>query len=112
YEIDFDYTGFQWIDCNDNENSVFSFIRRSRDGDLVVAIVNFTPVPREGYRIGVPYGGGWTGMLNSDGAADGGSNVGNGGYVASEPIVSHGHADSLRLTLPPLGFLLLKPVRW
>jgi 1,4-alpha-glucan branching enzyme len=110
YENDFDYAGFQWIDCNDSENSVVSFVRRSRQGDrLVVAVVNFTPVPREGYRIGVPYGGEWLELLNSDGGAYGGSNVGNGGLVATEPIASHGHADSLRLTLPPLGFLLLKP---
>jgi len=111
YEVDFDYTGFQWIDCNDNENSVVSFLRRSQHGEFVAALANFTPVPREGYRIGVPVAGAWTELVNSDSEAYGGGNVGNAGLVFTEPIPSHGHADSLRLTLPPLGFLLLKPAK-
>ena len=112
HEIDFDYTGFQWIDCNDSENSVISFIRRARDShDLVVALMNFTPVPRDGYRIGVPEPGGYSELINSDAAIYGGSNQGNGGLIFSEPIASHGHPQSLRLNLPPLGFLLLKPAR-
>ncbi len=112
HEVDFDYTGFQWIDCNDNENSVVSFIRRPREGpDFVVAIVNFTPVPRDGYRIGVPAAGAYTELINSDGEAYGGGNLGNRGVVFTEPIAAHGHSDSLRLNLPPLGFLLLKPPR-
>jgi 1,4-alpha-glucan branching enzyme len=110
HELDFDWHGFQWIDCNDNENSVVSLIRRARDpGDFVVALLNFTPVPREGYRIGVPRPGGYSELLNSDAEIYGGSNNGNGGMVFSEPIAAHGHSDSLRLLLPPLGFLLLKP---
>jgi 1,4-alpha-glucan branching enzyme len=112
WEIDFEYPGFSWIDCNDHENSVISFMRRARDqDDLVVVLVNFTPVPRDGYRIGVPIPGGYVEVLNSDGDAYGGSNVGNGGLVFTQPIASHGHAQSLYLTLPPLGFLLLKPSR-
>jgi 1,4-alpha-glucan branching enzyme len=74
-------------------------------------VLNFTPVPRDGYRIGVPRGGSYTELLNSDGEPYGGSNLGNGGVVFTEPLASHGYADSLRLTLPPLGFLLLKPNR-
>ena len=110
YECDFDASGFQWIDCNDNENSVVSFIRRSAHGrEFLVAILNFTPVPRDGYRIGVPAGGAYTELLNSDAESYGGSNRGNGGVVFTEAIAAHGHADSLRLNLPPLGFLLLKP---
>ena len=110
HEVDFDPQGFQWIDCNDNENSVVSLIRRSRDGqELIVALFNFTPVPRDGYRIGVPTPGAYAELLNSDGAAYGGSNQGNAGVVFTEPIAAHGHAQSLRLNLPPLGFLLLKP---
>jgi 1,4-alpha-glucan branching enzyme len=110
HEVDFDPSGFQWIDPNDNENSVVSFIRRSRDGrNLVVAIANFTPVPRDGYRIGVPTGGAYTELLNSDSEIYGGGNLGNSGVVFAEPIASHGHADSLRLNLPPLAILLLKP---
>jgi 1,4-alpha-glucan branching enzyme len=110
HEVDFDPAGFQWIDCNDNDNSVVSFIRRARDtGDFLVAIVNFTPVPREGYRIGVPAAGSYTELVNSDGEAYGGSNVGNGGVVFTEPIASHGLPDSLRLNLPPLAVLILRP---
>jgi 1,4-alpha-glucan branching enzyme len=110
HEVDFEPHGFQWIDCNDNENSVISLIRRSRDGrELVIALFNFTPVPRDGYRIGVPAAGAYTELLNSDGATYGGSNRGNAGVVFSEPVAAHGHPQSLRLNLPPLGFLLLKP---
>ena len=75
----------------------------------MIVVLNFTPVPRDGYRIGVPFEGAYSELLNSDAEAYGGSNVGNGGVVFTEPIPSHGHAQSLRLSLPPLGFLLLKP---
>jgi 1,4-alpha-glucan branching enzyme len=110
HECDFESSGFQWIDCNDSENSVVSLIRRARDQqDFVVAVLNFTPVPRDGYQIGVPRGGSYSELLNSDAESYGGSNIGNGGVVFTEPIASHGFRDSLRLTLPPLGFLLLKP---
>jgi 1,4-alpha-glucan branching enzyme len=112
HEVDFEPAGFQWIDCNDSDNSVVSFIRRARDrSDFVAAIVNFTPVPRDGYRIGVPAAGPYVELLNSDSELYGGSNRGNAGAVFTEPIASHGHADSLRLNLPPLGFLMLKPGR-
>jgi 1,4-alpha-glucan branching enzyme len=109
HELDFDPAGFQWIDCNDNENSVVSYLRRAKTGDLVVAIVNFTPVPRDGYRIGVPAAGAFNELINSDSEIYGGSNLGNQGVVFTEPVPSHGHEQSLRLNLPPLGFLLLKP---
>jgi 1,4-alpha-glucan branching enzyme len=108
HEMDFDSAGFQWIDCNDHENSVISFLRRSAAGDVVLAVLNFTPVPRDGYRIGVPASGAFEEIVNSDSQTYGGSNVGNAGVVFSEPIAAHGHIDSLRLNLPPLGFLLLK----
>jgi 1,4-alpha-glucan branching enzyme len=109
HELDFDPAGFAWIDCNDNENSVFSFVRRSRAAaDLIVVVVNVTPVAREGYRIGVPQPGTYAEVLNSDAAAYGGSNVGNAGAVVTEAVPSHGHGQSLRLVLPPLGCLFLK----
>jgi 1,4-alpha-glucan branching enzyme len=112
HEVDFDPAGFQWIDCNDSENSVVSFIRRAKDGrDFLVAIANFTPVPRDGYRIGVPAGGPYLELVNSDSEVYGGCNVGNGGVIFTQAIASHGHQHSLRLNLPPLGFLLLKPGR-
>ena len=112
HEIDFEPAGFQWIDCNDNENSVISFIRRAKNpDDCLVVLLNFTPVPRDGYRIGVPYAGAYTEVMNSDAEAYGGSNYGNAGAAFTEAIPAHGHAQSLRLNLPPLGFLLLKPGR-
>ncbi len=77
----------------------------------MVVLLNLTPVPRDGYRIGVPAAGGYTELLNSDAKVYGGSNRGNGGVVFSEPIASHGHQQSLLLNLPPLGCLLLKPNR-
>ena len=108
HDVDFDPAGFQWIDCNDNENSVVSFLRWSRNGEAVVAVVNFTPVPREGYRIGVPSAGPYAELINSDAEPYGGSNVGNAGVVFSEALPSHGFEQSLRLQLPPLSCLLLR----
>jgi 1,4-alpha-glucan branching enzyme len=109
HQIDFEPAGFQWIDCNDNENSVISFVRRAADpNDFVVVLLNFTPVPRDGYRVGVPEAGAYIELLNSDADAYGGTNHGNGGAVFSEPIAAHGFAQSIRLNLPPLGALLLK----
>ena len=110
HEVDFDFTGFQWIDCNDSENSVVSLIRRAkRRDDFIVAVLNFTPVPRDGYRIGVPEAGSYTELVNSDAGFYGGGNVGNGGRVPVEPIAAHGFDHSISLRLPPLGFLLFKP---
>jgi 1,4-alpha-glucan branching enzyme len=109
HEVDFEPAGFDWIDCNDSENSVVSFIRRSRDPrETVVVLLNFTPVPREGYRIGVPEAGWYAELLNSDSSFFGGGDVGNAGGTYTEAIASHGHEQSLRLVLPPLGCLYLK----
>jgi 1,4-alpha-glucan branching enzyme len=111
HEVDFEPAGFSWIDCNDWESSVISFIRHARQpADCVIAVLNWTPVVRTGYRIGVPDPGFYRELLNSDAAAYGGSNVGNAGGLVAEPIPAHGHAQSLSLTLPPLGGLLLKRV--
>ena len=109
HQVDFEPAGFSWIDCNDLENSVISMIRRARDPqDFTVIVANFTPVPRPGYRIGVPDGGWYRELLNSDGAMYGGSNLGNGGGVAADDQPSHGFNHSLTITVPPLGFVLLK----
>jgi 1,4-alpha-glucan branching enzyme len=84
-------------------------VRYARDpGDFVVMLFNFTPVPRDGYRIGVPAPGQYVERLNSDSALFGGSNVGNGGAVSTEPIATHGFDQSLALVVPPLSCLLLK----
>ena len=109
YEVDFEGAGFSWIDCNDHENSVVSMIRRARDPrDFTVMVANFTPVPRAGYRIGVPEAGRYRELLNSDSGTYGGSDMGNAGGVRTEPLPAHGFDQSLSLTVPPLGFLLLK----
>jgi 1,4-alpha-glucan branching enzyme len=106
---DYDPHGFQWIDCNDHEHSVVSLMRRGPDeADTLVAIVNFTPVPLNGYRIGVPRHGTYRETLNSDADVYGGGNLGNFGEVLTEAVPSHGFESSLALTVPPLGFLLLK----
>jgi 1,4-alpha-glucan branching enzyme len=109
YERDFTPDGFSWIDCNDNENSVVSLVRFARDRrDAIVMAFNFTPVPRLGYQIGVPYPGRYVEILNSDSGTYGGSNVGNLGGVESAPIPSHGFEQSVSLSVPPLGCLFLK----
>ncbi len=103
--------GFEWVDASDNEASVLSFLRWGREGDRPVLVVcNFTPVPRENYRIGVPSGGRWVERINTDSHDYGGSGVGNGGEVAANDISWHGRPYSLNLTLPPLGTLILEPV--
>jgi 1,4-alpha-glucan branching enzyme len=112
YQCDFDPSGFRWIDCNDNENSVISIVRFARDSaDYVVMVFNFTPVPRAQYRIGVPEPGWYAEVLNSDASLYGGSNVGNGGGVQSEAVAAHGFDHSLRIMLPPLACLLFKKRR-
>jgi len=112
YELDFDPGGFQWIDVTDAEQSVVSLIRRGRmPSDLVVAAFNFTPVPRHNYQIGLPVGGHWAEVLNSDAPMYGGSGMGNLGGVDAAPVSRHGHSHSVTLTLPPLGALFLKPVQ-
>jgi 1,4-alpha-glucan branching enzyme len=109
HQMDFDPAGFQWIDCNDNENSVVSFLRRARDArDFTVVVLNFTPVPRAGYVVGVPEPGVYRELANTDAEVYGGSNMGNAGAVASEPVPAHGHAQRLCVTLPPLSCLILK----
>jgi 1,4-alpha-glucan branching enzyme len=109
HQCDFTPDGFRWIDCNDNENSVISFVRYAKDPkDAVVMVFNFTPVPRAEYRIGVPVPGFYAELLNSDAAIFGGSNMGNGGGVPSRPVAAHGFDQSISLTVPPLGCLLLK----
>jgi len=108
YEVDFDARGFGWIDCHDADHSVVSLLRRARDGaDFTVAVVNFTPVPRSGYVVGVPEMGRYREVLNSDLGVYGGSDVANGSVAADGPP-AHGFDVSIRLTVPPLGFLLLK----
>ncbi|MCW5830206.1 MAG: 1,4-alpha-glucan branching protein GlgB [Deltaproteobacteria bacterium] len=109
HELDAAPDGFQWIDCHDSQQSVVSFLRRGTKPDRLVAVVfNLTPVPRHGYRIGLPMGGRWAELLNTDSRYYGGSGQGNLGGIDTEQIPAHGHQWSARLTLPPLGAIFLK----
>ncbi len=99
--------GFEWIDLNDRDQSIVSYERRS-GGRSLVFVFNFTPVPRPNYRVGVPEGGFWRERLNSDAALYGGGDVGNLGGVESHPVPYHGRPESVILTLPPLGLLVLE----
>jgi len=109
HEVDFDWRGFEWLDCNDADSSVLSFVRRAKDAeDFLVVVANFTPVVRENYRVGVPGAGFYREVMNTDAAVYGGSNVGNLGGVEAEPVPWLGHSYSLNLRLPPLGALFLK----
>jgi|KBSMisStandDraft_5_1062788.scaffolds.fasta_scaffold62199_2 1,4-alpha-glucan branching enzyme len=109
YESDFVPEGFRWIDCTDVDHSVVSMVRLGNSpGDFLVMVFNFTPVPREAWRIGVPEPGRYDELLNSDSELYGGSNVGNLGGVSSEPVPANGFDHSVRLSVPPLGALYLK----
>ncbi|MCA9209043.1 MAG: alpha amylase C-terminal domain-containing protein, partial [Planctomycetales bacterium] len=112
YEQDFDHYGFEWIDCDDAPNSVISFIRwpKSPGAKPIVCVCNFTPIPRYDYRVGVPFGGTWLEIKNSDASMYGGSNMGNNGFALAEEWGTHGRPHTLRLTLPPLSVLYFKPV--
>ena len=112
FERDFESEGFQWVDFHDWEKSVVSFLRRGRaggEGQWVLVACNFTPVPRPGYRVGVPRAGHWREVLNSDAACYGGSGMGNLGGAQAEAVPAHGREHSLLLTLPPLGIVFLTP---
>jgi 1,4-alpha-glucan branching enzyme len=109
YELDFDWQGFEWIDCNDSEQSVISLVRKGKSPEEVVLVVcNFTPVPRYDYRIGVPSGGYWRELLNSDAGEYGGSGLGNLGGVHADEISHHGQPYSVNLNLPPLAIAFFK----
>ena len=108
HELDFDPDGYEWVDANDARNSVLSFLRKSRSGQTILAVFNFTPTPHYNYRIGVPTGGVWRELFNSDAAHFGGSGHGNMGVVEASPVTVHGRPYALNLTLPPLGAIFLK----
>ena len=109
YELDSDPAGFQWVDANDSQRSIISFRRMGRDPqDQVVFACNFTPEPRQNYRVGVPERGEWKELLNSDATLYGGSGQGNLGSLHTTPMPMHGHPVSLNLTLPPLAVVAFK----
>jgi 1,4-alpha-glucan branching enzyme len=109
HELDCDPAGFEWIDGSDSLQSMLTFMRKSSGGDeIVAAVFNFTPVPRENYRVGVPRGGHWREILNSDSQIYGGCENGNLGGVDADEIPAHGRLHSLNLTVPPLAAIFLK----
>ena len=110
HQVDFSWEGYQWIDFHDVDNTILSFMRRARDAsDFVIVVANFTPVPREGYRVGVPKAGFYREILNSDAACFGGSNLGNAGGLPSDPMPWQGQPHSILLTVPPLAVVYFKP---
>jgi 1,4-alpha-glucan branching enzyme len=110
YQVDFDWQGFQWIDLHDSDNSTLTYIRYAQDQtDCIVCACNFAPIPRAEYRMGVPRGGMYRELLNSDSEIYGGSNIGNGGSVQADPIPWHNQPFSLLVTLPPLSVVFFKP---
>jgi 1,4-alpha-glucan branching enzyme len=111
HQTDMSAEGFRWISCDDSLNSVYAYVRQSLDrNDFLVIVVNFTPIPRHDYKIGVPIAGFYSELLNTDAGFYGGSGVGNAGGVYSLPGICHGQPQSISLTLPPLGMIILKPV--
>jgi 1,4-alpha-glucan branching enzyme len=112
HELDCEASGFAWVDCNDSEQSILVYLRRGRSTSAAFLVAcNFTPVPRPNYRIGVPWGGRWNEVLNSDAPIYGGSGQGNMGGVSAEDVRSHGHPNSLNVTLPPLAIVVFKGER-
>ena len=112
YEQDFDHDGFEWIDCHAWEDSTLVYLRRAKDPqDYLITACNFTPVPREKYRIGVPEAVWYEEISNSDSIYYGGSDLGNDGGLQALPEESHGRPASIEVTLPPLGAVIFKPRR-
>ncbi len=112
HELEFDHAGFEWIDCNNAAESLLCYLRKAKDPhDFVVVCCNFTPVVRHNYAVGVPQGGRYQEILNSDSQHYAGSNAGNGLGVVAEQPGSHGRPFTLRVTLPPLAAVIFKPQR-
>jgi 1,4-alpha-glucan branching enzyme len=112
HEQDFESQGFEWIDCNDTQRSLLTFLRWTKHRDRVLAVAcNFTPVTHHNYRMGVPWPGMWNEVLNSDAPLYGGSGQGNLGGVMASPVPMHGRPCSLNITLPPLGIVVFEGVK-
>jgi 1,4-alpha-glucan branching enzyme len=112
HEVDFDRTGFEWIDFHDVDHSIIAFMRKAKDpNNYVIFVLNFTPVPHRGYRLGVPEEVFYKEVMNSDSSSYGGSNMGNEGGVMAKPEGRAGFPCSIELTLPPLAVVVLKPQR-
>ncbi len=112
FQVDFHYTGFEWVDFHDVENSIIAFIRRAEDpNDFLLFCCNFTPMPRAAYEFGVPEEGFYEEVFNTDSEMFGGSNMGNGGVVSSQPVARHNRKQSIKVVLPPLAVVAFRRVR-
>jgi 1,4-alpha-glucan branching enzyme len=110
YEVDFEASGFEWVDSTDSARSTLSFLRLAKNpADMTLFVCNFTPLPRHNYLVGVPLCGAWEEGLNSDAPLYGGSGVGNSGILEADAVPVDGRLYSLNLTLPPLAVLVLRP---
>jgi 1,4-alpha-glucan branching enzyme len=112
WELDFTHEGFEWVDFHDADNSVMSFVRKSKDGEKMLCVFNFTPTPHLGYRIGVPEKGYYEEVINSDAEMFNGSNIGNLGGLHSEEMHSHGRDNSISINIPPLSAVFFKLHRY
>ena len=110
HQVEFEFSGFEWIDCHDSSQSILSYIRKDRDGNEILVVLNFTPVPRNDYRIGVNQAGQYKEIMNSDSEFYGGTNTGNGSLLVSGDTPWMGRDQSITLTLPPLGAILLQRI--
>ncbi|MEJ2692044.1 MAG: 1,4-alpha-glucan branching protein GlgB [Candidatus Thiodiazotropha sp.] len=110
HQIEFEVSGFEWIDCHDSSQSILSYLRKDRTGREILVVLNFTPVPRDDYRIGVNHRGEYREIFNSDSSFYDGSNLGNGMPIRSEPAPWMGRDQSIKLILPPLGAILLERI--
>ena len=110
HELDFEQSGFSWLDCQDSQNSLLSFQRKALNGDTIIAVFNFTPVPRHRYRIGVPFDCAYREIFNSDSEFYGGSNMGDADELRAEPISWMGQSFSIEIELPPLAGVILLPI--
>jgi 1,4-alpha-glucan branching enzyme len=109
HDLDHEWAGFQWVESNDWEQSVLAYIRKGKnEDDSMLVVMNFTPIPRYNYRVGVPQKGRWREVFNSDATEFGGSGIGNLGGVESTPVPYHDQMRSILLTLPPLGAVFFK----
>jgi 1,4-alpha-glucan branching enzyme len=109
HQLDHSPAGFEWVDASDSEQSVISLLRKgTSSGEVVLVVLNFTPITRYGYEVGVPREGQWEEVLNTDAKQYGGGGCGNAGGVLAEARPKHGRPFSLSLTLPPLGAVFLK----
>jgi 1,4-alpha-glucan branching enzyme len=109
WSLDIEPAGFEWIDANDAGGNTLSWIRRGADGELMACVVNFSAIPHHDYRVGLPVGGTWSEVINTDASEYGGSGVGNFGAVHAEQVEWHGRPFSASVSVPPLGAVWFRP---